>query len=455
MHTHSQPHLPDEIVEKIILDFEFNLQSRNWEIKAFNAAAKELVPLTRVCRQWHAIAESRLYHTIVLDVAEGFGGGVGLARARKLLMALQKNAGRSGYVRQLILRCSLLDNRNRGHTLWNLLSRGIYREWQHAHRTTPSLVACFAGIVDRCYNLQHFVTDNGSAFPAILMQRNLEARLDRVKTFIVPTFTKDIEKDHADKHVNPLRMLYMVELWPEIQEVQVKSFSVRSTFGPWKEPPIITPYQKMVRSDEYCLEARFFREFRIIWKKNVVDFGGTIYGDEQTTDELIKCLRIWSPHLSALRLHAIDVDYSYNKRVTWPKLTKVISELPNLRNLCISSNIFPPAAFTNPVLSNLQHLQYNIVHKDDIMAFKRMYAAGVLPSLRGLYILTVGHWGLYPISQDRDRLSTSRNTVAHGEVIIEHIEAWYGHIHFVPGEPVKATTNASAEEQDSNSNDSR
>lgn len=77
-----QIRLPNETVLQIIIEFELSLKPRNWDIEAFNAGVKELhvVPLTRVCRQWRPIVESRLYHTIVLNItdchaAKGSDGG--------------------------------------------------------------------------------------------------------------------------------------------------------------------------------------------------------------------------------------------------------------------------------------------------------------------------------------------------------------------------------------------
>lgn len=83
----------------------------------------------------------------------------------------------------------------------------------------------------------------------------------------------------------------------------------------------------------------------------------------------------------------------HNEHNALPKLTKVVSELPNLKVLCISSEILPPTALTSSSLSDLRYLQYNLTSISSFTAFVGVFSHNrkgdrtrVLPGLVGLCI---------------------------------------------------------------------
>lgn len=125
---------------------------------------------------------------------------------------------------------------------WEDHSRPFYHDWEYAVQN--NLFEYLRRIFNCCYNIQRFTADRSSSLPAIIVWNKLETRLARLKTFVIPIFMKEIEETYADKHFTPMKMLSMISQWPGIQEIIVKSFSVRSVVRPWEGCITVRPYSK-------------------------------------------------------------------------------------------------------------------------------------------------------------------------------------------------------------------
>ncbi|KAH8112884.1 hypothetical protein DFH11DRAFT_389161 [Phellopilus nigrolimitatus] len=297
-----------------------------------------LVPLLRVCRTWHPVAERRLYRSISIDkdiFAEKCAMLVlstGERIAQKLLETLE-NARIAALVHEL-----------------SLATFNFYDDWNVTRLHIELISACpnLAHIHIRGYN-----DDLRGELKEVLMEK---------KTLVSLTISDYSLKSYPSEYLCDTAELFgMMAHWPKLEKLSFTGLTLRGSDCSEQSPAPSGVICPQLREFDSCgtLDKRDMDTLHAVSGRRLETFYAFIEDTEHARVALLRCLAVWAPCLTS-----VDLDVMYCSKITEPdrSIAAAFPALRSLKHLRLETGCVRPATLLE--LPALETLEYIILPTD-------------------------------------------------------------------------------------------
>lgn len=356
MHVGNGSNVPSEVWDYVFKHCE-RVYKKSELLPVF-APKSRLSPILLVCKEWHIIAERRLYTSISLGSIRAVRDRNGCKKVingkdvcKRLCATLQKNPRLASLVRELQLGAITLD---RGET------------------------KNYIRLLDLCENVE--ILDLGGCAFGLAN----EVRIALAKTDLI---SMKLSMHGLPRWLNGERvfsapgLLAFIQKWPRLETIDASLVQEDcKLIFPSKHPQPTLATAKCHALREVTIRNSHLKPAEILLLADIAPRLGqlSIWAGAECNGALQQCLQTWSSTLkrldistSTFNLH-LNTKLRYASPIFWPPLVE-------LRELRISSSMAPPSALV--YLPKLENLTYKGEYPDG-MELAQIIQSGRLPRLR-------------------------------------------------------------------------